>query len=107
MRDDWERCGIRVSLVQIDVGGLEISRREDDAAEDRRLEVRHVPADSGLDPIGVALSQRLRPRAVTGLQLTGSVSLHAPRQLLQLNPEQASSAGCSRLVDGQRLADDD
>src|SRR5918994_2623633 len=37
-----ERPGIRVAVHEIDIGGLQVGRRQDDPGEDRRLEVRDV-----------------------------------------------------------------
>ena len=59
-----------------------------------------------LDPVGIALAQLLRPRAVADVELTGRVTLDPPRQLLQLDPQQALAFRRARLVHRQRLADD-
>ena len=60
-----------------------------------------------LDPVGVALAQRLRPRAVAGVELAGGVALHVPRQLLQLDPEDPLALGRAARVHRQRLPADD
>src|SRR5207244_13652372 len=84
-----QRARIWVALLEIDVRGLEIRRRKHDTTQDRGLEVRNVPPDPRLDPVGVALAQRLVPRPVPDVQLACRVAFHVPRELLQLDPEDA------------------
>ena len=64
---------------------------ERDALQDRRLEVRDVLREPRLDPVGVALAQLVRPLAVADVELAGGVALDAPRQLLELDPEQPAA----------------
>jgi len=80
-------------VVQVDVRGLQVGRREHDALPGGRLEVRNVRGDPRLDPVGVALAQLLRPGAVLRLQLAGRVALDVPGELLELDPEQAGTFG--------------
>src|SRR5438034_2694397 len=87
---EGERAGVRVAVVQVDVRGLQVGRRQDDALPGRRLEVRDVRGDPRLDLFGVALAQLLRPGAVLRLQLAGR-ALDVPGQLLELDPEQAGT----------------
>ena len=48
-----------------------------------------VPRDPRLDPVGVALAQLLRPRPVAGVDLARGIALHVPRELLELDPQDA------------------
>src|SRR6476661_3266670 len=80
---------------------------ERDTLESRRLEVANVPREARLDPIGIALAQLVRPLAAAGVELAGGVSLDPPRQLLELDPEEAASVRSPRGVDSERLTDDD
>ena len=82
-------------------------RERGDALQDRRLEVGDVPRDPRLDPVGVALAQLLRPRPVAGVDLARGVALHVPRELLELDPEDAPPSGRAARVDRERLPDDD
>ena len=94
-------------MVQVHVRRLQVGRRERDPLAQRGLEVRHVPRDPRLDPVGVALAQLLGPGAVARVELAGRVALHVPGQLLELDPEQPRAVGRTRGVHRQRLADDD
>ena len=60
-----------------------------------------------LDSVGVTFPQLLGPGAVTGVELARGVALHVPRQLLQLDPEEALPLRRPRVVHRQRLPDDD
>src|SRR5262249_10226412 len=102
-----ERAPIGVTVAQVDVQPLEIGRRDYDALEQRRLEIEDAPREPRLDAIGVALLQRVGPRAVAGVERSGGVAFHAPRQLLQLDPEHPFARGRARRVDRQGLAHDD
>src|SRR5438876_69161 len=77
-----ERAGVRVAMVEVDVRGLQVGGREDDALADRRLEVRHVARDPRLDPVGVTLAQLLGPGSIAGVELPGRIAPHVPVQLL-------------------------
>ena len=102
-----QRAGVRVAVVQIHVGGLQVGGRERDPLANRRLQVRHMVRDPSLDPVGVALAELLRPAAVAGIELAGAVALHDPGQLLQLDPKQPGSFGRAAGIHRQRLADHD
>jgi hypothetical protein len=69
------RAGVDVAADHVRERGLDVRRREHDATQDRRLEVRRVAGDARLDPVGVALAQLLRPGAVAGVQLAGGIAL--------------------------------
>ena len=90
-----ERAGVRIAALEVDVRRLQVRGRKHDALADRRLEVRDVVCDAPLDAVGVTLAQRLRPRAVADVELAGRVPLDLPRQLLQLDPEEAPALGRS------------
>ena len=60
-----------------------------------------------LDPVGVALAELLRPVACADVDLAGCVALDPPRELLELDPEEALPFGCTRLVHRERLPHDD
>ena len=66
-----------------------------------------MPREARLDAVGVALAQLLRPGAVADVELARGVALDPPRQLLELDPQQALSLRRARLVHRQRLPDDD
>ena len=66
-----------------------------------------MPRDARLDAVGVALAQLVRPGAVADVELAGRVALDPPRELLQLDPEEARPGGRPGRVHRQRLADDD
>src|SRR5581483_7688847 len=104
---ELERAAVRVAADEVDVRRLQVGRGEADALQDRALEVRYVPRDPGLDPVGVALAELLRPGAVAHVELAGRVALHVPGKLLQLDPEEALPCRGARRVERQRLADDD
>src|SRR5689334_2267004 len=59
-----ERAGVRVTLLEVDVRGLQVRGREHDAFANRGLEARNMPCDSLLDAVGVAFAQGLRPGSV-------------------------------------------
>ena len=63
--------------------------------------------DARLDAVRIALAQIVGPAAVTDVELSCRVALDAPRELLQLDPEEAGAGGGPGRVDGQRLADHD
>src|SRR5205823_2820940 len=84
-----ERAAVGVAVPQVDVRPLQVVRAERDSLQDRGLEVGDVTRESCLDPVGVPLPELVRPLAVTDVGHGGSVTLDPPRQLLQLDPEQA------------------
>src|SRR6266705_2528534 len=59
-----KRAAVGIAPLEVTVGGLQIRRTERDSPEDRAREVRGVARDPGLDPVGVALAEFIRPRAV-------------------------------------------
>src|SRR5215210_8470018 len=88
-----ERAPVRVASDEVHVGRLEVCRGECRPSEDRGLEVRDMSCEPGLDPVGVALPQILRPFSAADVDLAGSVALDPPRQLLQLDPEESLAPG--------------
>ena len=93
-----ERARVRIAAREVDVRRLEVGRREHDALEDRRLEVRRVAREPLDDAVRVALAQRLRPRAVARVEHAGGVALHVPGQLLELDPDDPLAVGGPALV---------
>src|SRR5438034_7206498 len=81
-----ERARVRVAVMQVDVRRVEVGRAQHDALADCGLEVRHMLRDPGLDPVGVALAERLGPDAVALLEHARRVALPAPWALLELDP---------------------
>src|SRR5690349_9472772 len=78
---EGDRAGIRVAVMEVDVCGLQVGRREHNAPEDRRLEVRRVRGDPCLDPVRVALAQLLGPPPMLRVELAGRVAFDVPGQL--------------------------
>src|SRR5882724_6298484 len=66
-----------------------------------------MASNACLDPVGVALTERLVPGAVSDVELACRVALDVPGQLLQLDPEHAFPGWRTGVVDGKRLPDDD
>src|SRR5207248_8646016 len=66
-----------------------------------------VLRDPRLDAVCIPLAQLPGPRAVADIELARGVALHMPRELLQLDPEDALAFGCARRIDRQRLTCDD
>jgi hypothetical protein len=64
-------------------------------------------SDARLDPVRVALAEGLVPGTFSDVQLARRVAFHVPRQLLELNPEQAFAGRRTGIVDGERLSHDD
>ena len=60
-----------------------------------------------LDPVGIALAQLVAPGSVSRLELAGGVALDAPRQLLELDPQEPLARRGAALVHRQGLAADD
>src|SRR5581483_6746477 len=75
-----QRAAVRVAPPEIHVHPLEVVRPERNPLHDRRLEIRHVPGEAGLEPIGVPLSLLVVP-------------LQPRRELLQLDPQQSFPLG--------------
>ena len=87
---------------------LEVGRRQDDAPERGRGEVLDRLAQPGHDPVGVGLTELLRPRSVSHVELPGGVALDgAGRELLELDPDDRLPVRRPRRVDRARLAGDD
>ena len=93
--------------MQVDVCCLQVDRGEHDSLAQRGVEIRDVPGNPRLDPVGVPLAKLLRPRAVASVELPGGVALHAPGQFLELDPEEPGAVGRARRVNRQGLTDDD
>src|SRR5581483_7115194 len=74
-----ERARPRVDVAarHVRVRRLDVGGRGRDPPQDRRLEVRCMGGDPRLDPVGVRLTQRLRPRAVADVDLAGRVAHRA------------------------------
>src|SRR5437762_203521 len=51
------RARVDVAARHVQVRTLDVGRREHDAPQDRRLEVRDLTREAGLDPVGVRLAQ--------------------------------------------------
>src|SRR4029079_7880004 len=69
---ECERPRVRVSALEVDVRGLQIGRRQDDALADRRLEIRDVLRNAVLYAVRVPLTQGLGPRSVPCVELARS-----------------------------------
>ncbi len=94
-------------MHEVHVRGLEVGGREHGSAEQRRLEVRDLAGESLLDAVGVPLSQTVGPGSVADVELVRGVAPDAPRELLQLDPQEPLPGRRPGRVDRQRLADDD
>jgi hypothetical protein len=77
-----ERAAVGIAVAEVDVRALQVVGTQRDALQDRRLEVRDVPRQTRLDPVGVPLPQLVRPFAAARVDLAGGVALDPPRQLL-------------------------
>src|SRR4051794_4034452 len=54
-----ERAGVRIALLEVDVRGVQVGRGQNDAFQQRRLEVRNMAGKAPLDAVRVALAERL------------------------------------------------
>ena len=102
-----EGAAVRVAVMQVHVCRLEVRRRNADALQQRRLEVRHVPREPRLNPVGVAFAQLRRPGTVADVELARGIPLDSPRQLLELDPDHRCSLRRPRGIHRRRLPDDD
>src|SRR5436190_3424865 len=88
-----ERAAVWIAVPQVDVQLLDVRRREYDAVEQARVEIRNVRGEPRLDAVGIVLAQTLRPHAVAHVEVARGVALDTPRQLLQLHPEEPLPVG--------------
>src|SRR6476659_871020 len=93
------RARVDVAADQVHVRALDVRRREDDALQERGLEVWDVAGDAGLDAVCIPLLELVRPGAVLRVDLAGRVALRHAGQLLELDPENALALGSAGGVD--------